>query len=200
MTKFLLIRHALTDSVGRSLSGRAPGVYLNAAGREQAQELAARLSHLPVAAIYSSPLERALETALPIEERLHCPTRINEDFLEIQFGDWTNKSFQELDIQLSFQRFNSFRSATRIPAGELMAEAQLRMIRGLEKLRLQHAGQLVAVISHSDLIKATIAYYAGIHLDLFQRIEISPASVSILEIGDDAARIILLNHTGELKL
>ena len=80
-----------------------------------------------------------------------------------------------------------------------MVEAQLRMIKGIEKLYKQHTNQTIAIISHSDLIKATIAYYAGIHLDMFQRLEIDPASVSILNIGDETARILLLNHTGEIN-
>ena len=95
-----------------------------------------------------------------------------------------------------FQRFNSFRSSTRIPGGELMAEAQLRMVHALEELRLRHGNTLVAVVGHSDLIKATVAYYAGIHLDLFHRLEISPASVSIVEVSEETARILLVNDTG----
>ena len=200
MTRFLLIRHATTDSVGKRLSGRREGVPLNEAGKTQAQELAARLSDLPVSAIFSSPLERALETAAPLAQALNLKTSISPDFLEIDFGNWTNLSFEELQEKQEFQRFNSFRSCTRIPGGELMAEAQLRIVQGLEKLCRQHSGETVAVVCHADLIKAAIAYYAGIHLDLFQRLEISPASVSVLEIYPDTARILLVNHTGELKL
>ena len=125
---------------------------------------------------------------------------MDEDFLEIAFGEWTNAAFEDLGRQPQFQRFNSFRSSTRIPGGELMAEAQLRIITGLEKLRRRHPQEIVAVISHADLIKAAIAYYAGIPLDLFQRIEISPASVSILEIDDEAVRILLVNDTGGIKM
>ena len=200
MTRFLLIRHAATDSVGKRLSGRTPGVHLNEEGRVQAQKLAERLAHLPVAAIYSSPLERAVETAAPVEKLLQIRNVTAEDFLEIEFGEWTNCAFGELAGQPQFRRFNLFRSCTRIPGGELMLEAQLRMVAGLEKLRTRHPDQLVAVISHSDLIKASVAYYAGIHLDMFQRIEISPASVSIVEIGEDNARILLLNDTGGIKI
>jgi probable phosphoglycerate mutase len=199
MTRFLLIRHATTDAVGKRLSGRKPGVHLNAAGQGQAQQLAERLADVPVTAIYSSPLERALETAAPIAEKLHLGTIVCEDFLEIDFGDWTDRPFDELQNDPQFGLFNSFRSSTRIPGGELMLEAQTRIVAGLNRLRTQHPGQTVAVVSHADLIKAAVAYYAGIHLDLFQRIEISPASVNVIEIYEETARILLLNDTGGIR-
>ncbi|GGF02687.1 histidine phosphatase family protein [Hymenobacter cavernae] len=200
MTRFLLIRHATTDSVGKRLSGRTPGVSLNEEGRTQAQYLAQRLASLPVNALYSSPLERAMQTAEPISKALGLETIICEEVLEMDFGQWTNCSFKELENDPVFQRFNTFRSNTRIPGGELMLDAQARIVRGLEKLGAQHPNQTVAVVSHADLIKAAVAYYAGIHLDMFQRLEISAASVSVLELYDETARLLLLNHTGEIKI
>jgi probable phosphomutase (TIGR03848 family) len=200
MTRFLLIRHATNDTVGKRLTGRMAGVTLNEEGKAQAQKLAERLIELPIAAVYSSPLERALETAAPIANLLRLEKIVCEDFLEIEFGEWTNAAFKELEDQPQFQRFNSFRSCTRIPGGELMLEAQVRIMKGLEKLRIQHPDQTVAVVSHADLIKSAVAYYAGIHLDMFQRIEISPASVSVIEIHDESARILLVNHTGEIRI
>lgn len=113
----------------------------------------------------------------------------------MDFGEWTNCSFDELQHQKSFQLFNSFRSASRIPGGELMLEAQARIVAGLQKLCVQHTNETVAIVSHSDMIKAAIAYFAGIHLDMFQRIEISPASVSIVEVYEETARIMLVNGT-----
>ena len=200
MINLLLIRHALTDSVGKRLSGRLPGVPLNAIGREQAQKLAARLTHLPLSAIYSSPLERAVETAEPVAQSHQLQPIISEDFLELNFGDWTNATFEELQGQTQFQHFNTFRSNTRIPGGEMMLEAQTRIIAGIEKLYQQHSQQTIAIVSHSDLIKAALAYYAGIHLDMFQRIEISPASVSVIQIFAETAKILVINDTGEIKI
>ncbi|MBF9252994.1 histidine phosphatase family protein [Pontibacter sp. 172403-2] len=200
MTRFLLIRHATNDTVGKRLTGRTPGVSLNEEGQAQAQKLAERLASLPVTAVYSSPLERAVETAEPIARLLHLENTVREDFMEINFGEWTNSAFQDLEKQPQFQRFNSFRSGTRIPGGELMLEAQARIITGLEKLCVQHPQETVAVVSHADLIKAAVAYYAGIHLDMFQRLEISPASVSVIEIYDETARILLVNDTGGIKI
>ncbi|WP_210463587.1 histidine phosphatase family protein [Rufibacter roseolus] len=199
MTKILLIRHATTDSVGKRLSGRTPGVFLNEEGVAQAQQLAQRLANFPVDALYSSPLERTLQTADFVAQAQQLQTIPMEDFLEINFGEWTNCTFEELSGDQQFQRFNSFRSVTRIPGGELMLEAQARVIAGLQKLCAQHPHGTVAVVSHSDLIKAAVAYYAGVHLDMFQRLEISPASVSIIEVYEETARILLINDTGELK-
>lgn len=200
MTKFLLIRHATTDAVGKRLSGRKPGVSLNTAGQEQAEKLAQRLASASIAAIYSSPLERALQTAQPIAEILNLQTKVDESFLEMNFGEWTNADFGELTSNQQFKLFNSFRSSTRVPGGELMLEAQLRIVSGLLNLTKQHPGETVAVVSHSDLIKAAIAYFAGIPLDMFQRLEISPASVSIIQVYEETAQILLVNHTGELNL
>lgn len=200
MTKFLLVRHATTNSVGKRLSGRTPGVSLNIEGQAQAQNLAQRLAGLPINAIYSSPLERTLETAAPVAAIHHLDTIIDENFLEINFGEWTNKTFDELQTQNQFTYFNTFRSCTRIPGGELMLEAQTRIVNGLLKLTLKHPHQTIMVVSHSDLIKAAVAYFAGIHLDMFQRIEISPASVSVIELYEETARLILLNHTGEINI
>lgn len=199
MTRFLLIRHATTNSVGKRLSGRIAGVHLNEQGQEQAQQLAKRLTHLPINAIYSSPLERATETAEPLAQQLQLTTQIAEDFLEINFGDWTNLTFEEVKQQRQFDYFNSFRSNTRIPGGEGMLEAQARVVSGMQKLVLQHPNETIAVVSHADLIKAAITYYAGIHLDLFQRIEISPASVSILELYEETARLMVVNDTGGIQ-
>ena len=194
------MRHATTDAVGKKLSGRTVGVHLNEQGREQAQQLAGRLHHLPIVAIYSSPMERAVETADPVAKLLNLQTIICEDFVEMDFGEWTNLGFEEVRQQHQFQHFNSFRSSTRIPGGEGMLEAQARMVAGLQKLGVRHPGETVAVVSHADLIKAAVTYFAGIHLDLFQRIEISPASVSIIELYDETARIMLVNDTGGINI
>jgi broad specificity phosphatase PhoE len=200
MTRFLLIRHAVTDATDKRLVGRSAGVRLNEQGRALAQALAERLSAAPIAAIYSSPLERTLETAEPMVRLLGIDAVPCEDFLEVEFGEWTDAAFDQLSGQLSFQRFNSFRSCSRIPGGEFMLQAQSRMVIGLDRLRGRHPQQTVAVFSHGDMIKAAIAYYAGVPLDLFKRIEISPASVSVVEIDDDTVRLLTVNDTGTVPV
>ncbi|MBC3539990.1 histidine phosphatase family protein [Rufibacter sediminis] len=198
MTKLLLIRHATTDSVGKRLSGRTPGVNLNEEGQAQARQLGQRLAGLPIAAIYTSPLERTRQTADALARHHQLTSLVNEAFLELNFGDWTNLSFEELHGNPQFQQFNTFRSVTRIPGGEMMLEAQARFVAGLQELCQKHPHETVAVVSHSDLIKAAVAYYAGIPLDMFQRLEISPASVSVVEVYEETARIMVVNDTGSL--
>lgn len=199
LTKFFLIRHGLTDAVaGRQIAGRAPGARLNEKGRAQAESLAERLSVVPLRAVYSSPLERALETAVPIARRLDLEVQVEDAFNELEFGEWTGRTFEELEASARWRAFNSFRGGTRIPGGELMVEAQARAVAGVERLRERHAGESVAVVSHADLIRAVVAHYAGIHLDLLLRIEVGPASFSVVEVGDFGPRIISLNDTGGL--
>ncbi|MGE5519962.1 MAG: histidine phosphatase family protein [Candidatus Dadabacteria bacterium] len=198
MTRFLLIRHGLTDAVGNQLTGRSPGLHLNAEGEKQVKKLSENLKGLPIAGIYSSPLERALETAEPIARQLNLQTSVSADFIEIDFGHWTNMFYEEIKQTEEFRLFNSFRSCTRIPGGELMLEAQLRIANGIQRLARVHPKQTIIIVSHADMIKAAIAYYTGIHLDLFNRIQVNPASVSILELFDETSRIQLLNHTGDI--
>jgi broad specificity phosphatase PhoE len=195
MTRILLIRHALTDSAGICLTGRLPGVHLNEEGRKQAQQLARKLESDLLSAIYCSPLERAVETATPLAEAMGLELKISEYFTEIDFGEWTNLTIVELRNNQSFRNFNSFRSSVRIPGGEMMPEAQLRMIRGIEEICRNHKEESVAIVCHADMIKSAVAYYAGISLDMMGRIEISPASVSIVEIYDQTVRIIKVNQT-----
>jgi broad specificity phosphatase PhoE len=195
MTRILLIRHALTDSAGIRLTGRLAGVHLNEAGKIQAQVLSRKLYGEPLSAIWSSPLERAVETAEPLAELQGLELTISEYFTEIDFGEWTNLTIDELRNNQSFRNFNSFRSSSRIPGGELMAEAQLRMVRGIEELCRNNREKTIAIVSHADMIKSVIAFYAGISLDMMSRIEISPASVSIVELYGETARIIKVNQT-----
>lgn len=198
MTTFLLIRHATNDTVGKSIPGRTAGVHLNEEGKAQAAALAVRLSRVPMTAIYSSPLERARETAEPMARQFNLEVQFSEGINELQFGAWMGRELEQLAPEPKWQQFNAFRSGTRIPGGELMLEAQARIVAELERLREQHPNETIAIVSHGDLIKAAIAHYAGIHLDLFQRIEISPASVSIIAVDDNGPRILKVNDTGEL--
>ena len=194
MTRILLVRHGNTDALGKHLSGRMPGVHLNEAGRQQADNLVKRLLEAEISCIYSSPLERAVETATPLAIAKNVQVITIQNFIELDFGEWTGRSFNDLDKNILFQRFNTLRSNTIIPGGESMHEAQARMISGIQKLCKLHPNETIVIISHSDMIKATIAWYSGIPLDLFQRLEISPASISTIEIYEDAIRIVGVNN------
>jgi probable phosphomutase (TIGR03848 family) len=183
MTTFLLIRHATNDYVDKALAGWLPGIHLNKEGKMQAESLASRLEHLPIQAIYSSPLERATETALPLAKRHRLEILTDASLGEVHFGDWTGLSLDQLARDPLWQQFKRQPSGTRPPQGELIVETQNRMATTLERLLEEHPGQTVALVTHADPIRAALAYYAGIPLDLIPRVEIGPASLSVVILG-----------------
>ena len=200
MTTFALVRHASHAVVGQTIVGRSPGVRLSPDGALQARSLAERLEASSIRAIYSGPLERARETAAPIGAKLRLEVQIAEELNEVDFGDWTNRTLTDLHELEEWRRFNTFRSGSRIPNGESMLEVQDRMLRLLERLCAAHGDQIVALVSHSDVIKATLAHHLGVPLDLFQRIEVTPASVSVLRIERYGPAVLLINGFVEERL
>ena len=200
MTTFALIRHASHDLVGRAIVGRTAGVQLSQEGLDQADALAERLQASSIQALYASPLERARATATPIAARLRLEVALADELNEIDFGAWTNRTLADLHDLDEWRRFNLFRSGSRIPGGETMVEVQDRVLRLVERLCSAHPEATVALISHGDVIKATLAYYLGVPLDLFQRIEISPASVSIVRIERYGPEVLLINGGVEDRL
>lgn len=188
-TRILLIRHGAVDSIGNWISGRRPGVHLNLTGKAEAAALAHKLADVTLAAIYSSPLERTRETAEPLERSKRLELRIREDFNEIDFGEWTGKSFAELETIPLWTRFNMERDVVRIPGGEHMPEVAERMASGLERIEREHQNQTVAVFSHTDPIRAVLCRYTGTNLDRMQTFEIDTASISTVEFGPGGVRI-----------
>jgi broad specificity phosphatase PhoE len=187
----------MCDPVGRSIAGRTPGIHLNQEGMGQAEKLAHRLSDLSLAAVYSSPLERATETAAAVARAQGLEVQTLDGFTEIDFGEWTGRSLQELDRLSAWQSFNTFRSGTRIPGGEHMADVLSRSLRDLDQIRQAHPdpGSLVAVVSHGDVLRVLLAYALGLSVDFMQRLELSPASVSILSSEPQGNRVLQLNGT-----
>lgn len=180
-TRVLLIRHGINDYVksGR-LAGRLPGVHLNEEGQAQALALAQRLLAAPLAAIYSSPLERAQETATPLAEQRGLAVQPLPEVLESDCGEWAGQAVADLRETDLWRQIQVCPSITRFPGGENAAEIQARMVAAIEKLRILHPGQTIAVVSHADPIKLALAFYIGLPLDLYQRLEIGPASISEL--------------------
>jgi probable phosphomutase (TIGR03848 family) len=195
MTTFLLIRHALCDPVGKAIAGRTPGVHLNVPGLAQAEALAARLGSLPISAIYSSPLERALETAEPLARRSHLRVSSLTGLNEVDFGDWTGLTLAALAAIPEWREFNTRRSTTRIPNGEIMSEVVARVSEELDRLRRQHESELLAVVSHGDVLRGLLSHVLGMPLDLLHRLEVEPASVSVLSYDGAAPRLLLMNST-----
>ncbi|MGD0618557.1 MAG: histidine phosphatase family protein [Bryobacteraceae bacterium] len=193
MTTFLLIRHGMTDAVGKAITGRLPGVHLNEAGRRQADDLPGRLKRWKIDAIYSSPLERALETAAPAARKLGLKVMMSEALSEVDFGEWSGRSLAELDQTPEWRLYNTFRSSTRAPGGELATEVQTRMVEQLTRYSRQHPDQIVAVFSHADAIRLALVHFLGMPIDLMHRIEIRPASISVVRLAEWGPQVLLMN-------
>ncbi len=195
MAVFLLIRHGSHDLIGRSITGRRAGVHLNAEGLRQAEALAERLAPLSPAALYCSPMERTRETAEPLARVAGLEVQVREGLNEVDFGHWSGLSMEELAKLPRWGVFNRFRSGTRIPGGEMMAEVQGRMVAEVEKMHADHPRGVVVVVSHGDPIKTVLAHYLGFPLDHLKRLEIALASVSALELKGEGARLLYSSHT-----
>lgn len=198
MTVFYLVRHGLHLFGGEAIAGRTPGVLLSQRGEEECLETARRLSLTDLAAVYTSPLERTRQTAEIIAAPHALVPIVVEEITELDFGDWMGRHLDDLRPQDRWKHFNTFRSGTRAPNGELQLEAQLRIVSFMTHLCERHPGQRVALVSHGDVIKAAVAHYLGVPIDLFQRIEISTASVSIIVLQEYGPWVLTVNNLGAL--
>ena len=193
MTTFLLIRHGLTDAVGTLMTGHEPGVHLNATGRDQAATLPERLNNVPLAAIYASPLERTRQTAQPVADARGLQMQIEPRFIEVDFGGWTNRRFADLAGDPHWQLYNAYRGVSRPPQGEGLLDVQARTVEALLDLHERHPHEVVAIVSHADTLRAILLYFLGMPVDFVQRLELSPARISVLQLGTGAPHIIQVN-------
>jgi probable phosphoglycerate mutase len=200
MTRFLLIRHAVNDWVSTGkLAGWTPEVHLSEEGKAQAEALGQRLAEVPLAAIYSSPLERTVETAQAIAA--HHPKiemQIEEGIGEVRYGKWQGQKISTLAKKRKWYNVQHNPSRVQFPAGETMRGAQARAVDTIERLQSQHPKGMVVVVSHSDVIKMITAHFLGMHLDLFQRIVISPASITSISLGSTRPMIETVNDISHL--
>ena len=196
MPIFLLIRHGETDyNKKMHLPGRLPDVHLNKKGLQQAQLVADSLKDAPIKAIYSSPMERTLETAELLAKNLNLQVVPIPGLLETNCGEWQGQSVKKLRRQKIWKSVQLHPSLFHFPGGESIAECQHRMVQVLESLRQQYSEHdVVACFSHADPIKQVVAYYLGLSLDNFQRLSVDTASISALFISDNGSRLIMLNH------
>jgi probable phosphoglycerate mutase len=201
MATILLVRHGQNDWVKkRRLAGWTPGIQLNDAGREQAAALGERLAHLPVKAVYSSPLERCRETAAIVAARHGLPVEVVEDLGEVRYGEWQGKKLKKLTaLKREWHTVQYFPGRFRFPAGESFLEVQLRAVAALEALGSRHAKEVIVVISHADVIKLALAHYLGMPIDLFQRLTVATASISALALEPEFARVLRMNDSGPLE-
>jgi broad specificity phosphatase PhoE len=186
-----LVRHGEHGLLGQVLAGRVAGVALSAAGAAQAGALAARFGGDGVRAVLTSPVQRARETAAPIAAALGLDVQVEAGLEEIDFGAWAGQRFDALDALPAWHEWNRARGLASTPGGETMLAAQARAVAAL--MRLRGAGGVVVAVSHSDIIKAVLAYALGMPLDLLHRLEVAPGSRSILTLGDDFARVEAVN-------
>lgn len=199
-TRLVLVRHAVTAQTGPLLSGRKPGIDLSEEGRGQAEATATRLAPpVHIDAIYASPIERTQQTAAAIAAKHDLPVITLDGVIEAEYGDWTGGTIAELAKTDLWKVVQAAPSRARFPNGESIAEMQARMVAALDGVIAAHPGEHVVVVSHADPIKAAIAHYTGMHLDLFQRVVVSPASVTVFEVGTYGAALIKANETGSLS-
>ncbi|NJK79757.1 MAG: MSMEG_4193 family putative phosphomutase [Chloroflexaceae bacterium] len=189
----------MNDWVKGRLAGWTPNVHLNDVGRQQAQHLHERLGDLPIVAIYSSPLDRTVETARFIADPRKLAVQLVEDVGEVRYGAWEGGDLQALSQHDLWPGVQHYPSGTRFPGGgETLGEVQMRAVAAIDRLRGRHPGQMFAIVSHADLLKLVIAYYIGMHIDLFQRLVINTASVTALAFHKMGPRLLAFNDTGAL--
>ncbi|HJR44442.1 MAG TPA: MSMEG_4193 family putative phosphomutase [Actinomycetota bacterium] len=193
MTTIYLVRHAVTSHTGHKLTGWMEGVHLTEEGREQAERTAALLAEVPFKAVYSSPIDRTIETARIVALPHKLDVKINDQIGEVRYGKWTNRSLKALVRTKMWATLQRWPSSVRFPEGETLREVQARAVEGIEQLREMHPRDPICVVSHGDTIKLIVAHYLGVHIDLFQRIFIGPASVSVLNVSPYGPQILSLN-------
>ena len=196
----LLVRHGLTPTTGVKLPGRAPGLHLSDEGRRQADAAAERIGKIgKIAGVYCSPITRARETAQPIGRTVKRALRIDRDLADLDIGEWTGMSLKQAARRPEWETVQRSPSTFRFPGGESFPEMQTRMTTALGKIVARHPGQIVVAVSHADPIKAAVAQALGTPLDLFQRIMIAPASITVVAYRRGGPSFITVNSlSGDL--
>ncbi len=198
-TYILLIRHGENEYVStHRLAGRLPGVHLNDRGRSQAETVVQWLAEQALDAVYSSPLERCVETATPLALAKGLPVRVDWGLAEVEYGEWQGRALPELGKLPEWGLVQHYPSLFRFPGGETLREVQQRAVAAVERLRDAHPDQVLALFSHGDVIRTVLAHYLGVPLDLFQRIAIDTGAVSCLGFHDIRPAVLGVNFGGAL--
>lgn len=198
MARILLIRHAPTPETGARLTGRLPGVSLGEKGTAIAQATAQRMREIKLAAIYSSPIERTWETAIEVARFHKLEPRREDGLLEVDYGSWSGRTLRSLYPLKAWRVVQHTPSRMTFPGGESLLAAQQRAVATIERLAAAHRNQTVAAVSHADIIKSVLSHYLGQPLDLFQRIGVNPASVSVIDLPAAGMPMVrAINTSGE---
>ncbi len=195
MTTVFLIRHGLTGQTGTILYGRTGGIPLDHRGRAQAERLAARFDGVKLTALYSSPLERCVQTVEPLAggQRVHLEER--QELIEMDAGTWTGKPLTRLRHLKAWNQVQTSPATFRFPGGESFQEARDRVVGEIERIAKRHRHGRVAVATHGDIVRVLLNHYSGAGLDAFQRMVADTASVSVLAVGGGRAAVLLVNDT-----
>lgn len=205
MPIIVLIRHGENEFVKKGrLAGRLPGVHLNDKGRAQAEAVAGLLSQklegLPIKAVYSSPLERAVETAAPLAKALGVEIIQRNGLLETDCGEWEGKTLKSLSRQKIWKVVQQTPSLFTFPGGETLRDTQHRIVNEIHELVKQHQeNDVIICVSHADPIRLAIAYFLGLSMDMFQRLIVTPASLNILSLNPQGAGLMALNYVTEFS-
>ncbi len=193
MTRLYLVRHATHGLVDKALAGRMPGVHLSGEGRAQAEAAARHFAAIEVAAILSSPMDRCRETAAPIAAVLGLPVATDNDLVELDCGEWTNKDFATLHQDPRWAAWNNERGQSATPGGESTRSVQARIVAAMTRLEAAGTGPTIFV-SHSDVIKVAVQTLLGSPLDWHDRLQIDPASVTTVDLWPGGGKIVRLNE------
>lgn len=197
MATLVLVRHATTAATGKRLGGWTPDVHLDDRGVAQAEAAAHRLADLPVAAVYTSPLDRTRETARIVARPHGLRVRTRKGIGEVDYGDWTDKPLGQLRRRKQWATIQATPSRVTFPGGESIRGAQARAVDTTEELAAAHGDETIVLVSHADVIKAIVAHHLAMPLDAFQRLVIAPASASILHLPATGHPVLLrCNDTG----
>ena len=195
-----LIRHAMTPVTGVKLTGWIPGIHLSAEGVQQAKRMAERFADVPLDAVYSSPVDRAVETAKPLAALKKQRLRIRPGLGEVRYGEWEGRPLKQLAKTQQWRDVIAHPSEGRFPGGEALRETSARVVAAAGEVVAAHPKGTAAIVSHADVIKMLLAHYAGIHLDLYARLAVGPASVSAVWVGGGSSpRILRINDNGSLS-
>jgi broad specificity phosphatase PhoE len=195
MTVFYLLRHGEHNVQGKICAGRMSGVVLSDKGRSEAEAAARLLADAGIAAIYASPMERTRETAAIISEQLGgLPVTVRDDLAELDFGEWTGLTFDEVRKDPRWPAWATHRSLSCIPGGETMRDVQRRVVEAVMEMRAEHLDDHIAVVSHGDVIRAALVFALGMPLDFYARIEVATGSLSTVRIDASGIRVIAINQ------
>jgi probable phosphomutase (TIGR03848 family) len=199
MATLFLIRHGLTAVTGSRLYGRTPGIHLDERGRRQAAALVERFEGVRLTAVYSSPLERCVETVEPLAAARHLEVRTAAGLQEMDAGEWTGRTLPSLRRTKLWHTVQHNPSRFAFPGGESFVDAEARALDEINRIAARHPRGRIVVGTHGDLVRVLIAHFTGAHLDQFQRVIADPASVSAVHLADGVPRILLVNDTGSLR-